>query len=464
MNQHKETKNENSSLIFYGGTGSVTGSNFMLKTDAKVFLIDCGLVQGSDEEEEKNWEDFAYNAHDVDVLFVTHAHADHIGRIPKLVRDGFKGVIYSTDATRDLAGVMFDDALAIARHEAKKKGKEHFYNEKDVEDTMGLWKTIDYHATTDLGEGFSVYFKDAGHVLGSVIVEISRNGKKIAFTGDLGNSPTPLLRPTEAVTDANYLLIESVYGDRDHKDVGSRTEDLKRIILETARRGGALVIPAFSIERTQILLYELNELVEAGEVPRMSVFLDSPLATRVTEIYKKHHNYFNETVQEDIKGGDAIFDFPGFQISETRDDSRRINSEPNPKIIIAGSGMSEGGRIMYHQKEYLSDQKSTMLIVGYQPVGGFGHALLNGAKEMHIFGEKVSVRAKIESIMSYSAHMQSSDLQEFAATAGESGVLEQVFVAMGEPKASLFLVQRLRDYFNLDAIAPEEGQSVEISF
>lgn len=464
MNQRTETNNKNSSLIFYGGTGSVTGANFMLKTDTKVFLIDCGLVQGSDEEEEKNWEDFPYDPSEVDVLFVTHAHADHIGRIPKLVRDGFKGVIYSTDATRDLASVMFDDALVIGRYEEKKNGKEHFYNEKNVEDTMSLWQTIEYHTMTNLGGEFSVYFKDAGHVLGSAIIEISRNGKKIAFTGDLGNSPTPLLRPTEAVTDADYLLMESVYGDRDHENVGSRTGELKRIILDTAKRGGALIIPAFSIERTQILLYELNELVEAGEVPRMSVFLDSPLATKVTEIYKKHEEYFNKTVREDIDGGDAIFDFPGFQISETRDDSRRIGGEPNPKIIIAGSGMSEGGRIMYHQKEYLSDPKSTMLIVGYQPVGGFGHALLNGVKEMHIFGEKVPVRAKIDSIMSYSAHMQSSDLQEFAATAAEAGTLKQVFVAMGEPKASLFLVQRLRDYYGLNAIAPEEGQRIEIGF
>jgi metallo-beta-lactamase family protein len=317
---------------------------------------------------------------------------------------------------------------------------------------------------TEVGEGFSVYFRDAGHVLGSAIIEITRNGKKIAFTGDLGNSPTPLLRPAENVTDANYLLIESVYGDRDHNDVGNRTEKLKKVILDTAARGGALIIPAFSIERTQILLYELNELVEADEVPKMSVFLDSPLATRVTDIYKKYQHYFNDAVQQDIGGGDNIFNFPGFQISETRDDSRRISGEPNPKIIIAGSGMSEGGRIMYHQKEYLSDPKSTMLIIGYQPVGGFGHALLSGVKDVHILGEKVPVRAKIESIMSYSAHMPSSALQEFLAKAGESGVLKRVFVAMGEPKSSLFLVQRARDYFGLDAIAPEEGQRIEIDF
>jgi metallo-beta-lactamase family protein len=464
MTQHVRTEKGESELIFYGGTGSVTGANFMLKTNTKTFLVDCGLIQGNDEEEQKNWDTFLYNPASVDVLFVTHAHADHIGRIPKLVRDGFQGVIYSTDATRDLARAMFDDALSIAHFEEKRAGKKHFYEEKDVTSALSLWKTIPYHIPTEIGDGFSVYFKDAGHVLGSAIIEITRNDKKIAFTGDLGNSPTPLLRPTENVTDANYLLIESVYGDRDHKDVGNRTEKLKRVILDTAKRGGALIIPAFSIERTQILLYELNELVEANEVSKMSVFLDSPLATRVTDIYKKYQNYFNETVQEDIDGGDKIFDFPGFQISETRDDSRRINSEPNPKIIIAGSGMSEGGRIMYHQKEYLSDPKSTMLIVGYQPVGGFGHALLNGAKEMHIFGEKVPVRAKIESVMSYSAHMPSSALQEFVAKAGEGGALKRVFVAMGEPKASLFLVQRLRDYFGLDAIAPEEGQRIEIDF
>jgi len=463
----KEGANTKSELIFYGGAGSVTGANFMLKVPPKTLLVDCGLMQGSDEDEAKNWDDFAYDPKTVDLLFVTHAHADHIGRIPKLVRDGFKGTIYSTDATRDLARVMFDDALSVAHFEEKKTGRKHFYDASDVERALSQWKTIDYHSETDLGDGVSVRFSDAGHILGSAIITFThtKDEKKrsISFTGDLGNSPTPLLRPVEHVTDSNYLLMESVYGDRDHEDKGNRSERLKRIILDLARRGGALIIPAFSIERTQVMLYELNELVEAGEVPTMPVFLDSPLAIKVTDIYKKYTRYFNEDIKSDIAGGDKIFDFPGFQISETREDSRRINSEPNPKIIIAGSGMSEGGRIMYHEKKYLSDPNSTMLIVGYQPVGGFGHALLNGVKKITVFGEKVTVRAKIESIMSYSAHMQSSDLQEFARIAGEKNTLERVFIAMGEPKASLFLVQRLRDYFGLDAIAPEEGQQIEIN-
>jgi len=457
-----------SELVSYGGAGMTTGANFMLKTDDNVVLFDCGLIQGSDEEEEKNWNPFGYDPSSVDMLFVSHAHADHIGRIPKLVRDGFSGVIYSTDATRDLARIMFDDALAIAKFERERGGREHFYDERDVESAFSLWKTIDYHAETGLGEGLSVVFKDAGHILGSAIITLTREheGRKrsFSFTGDLGNSPTPLLRPTEYILDSNYLLMESVYGDRDHRDVGRRGDELKRISLDAIRRGGALIIPAFSIERTQILLYELNELIESGELPQIPVFLDSPLAQSVTEVYKKYAHYFNEGVQKDIAGGDNIFDFPGLRISRTRDESKRIFYEPNPKIVIAGSGMSGGGRIQYHQKAYLSDPSCTMLIVGYQPVGGFGHALLNGVRAVNIFGERVAVRAKIESIMSYSAHMQLSDLQTFAEKASESGALERIFVAMGEPKASLFLVQRLRDYFGIDAVAPAEGEAIAVDF
>jgi metallo-beta-lactamase family protein len=457
-----------SELICYGGVGMATGANFMLKTDTSVILFDCGLIQGSDEEEMKNWSPFAYDPSRVDMLFVSHAHADHIGRIPKLVRDGFSGVIYSTDATRDLARIMFDDALTLARFEKEREGRDHFYDERDVESALGLWKTIDYHSETRLNDETKVMFRDAGHVLGSAIITLTRERegrqRSFSFTGDLGNSPTPLLRPTEHILDSNYILMESVYGDRNHDSVEQRGNKLKRIVQGALRRGGALIIPAFSIERTQIMLYELNELIESGELPRVPVFLDSPLAERVTEVYKKYAHYFNEKVQKDIAQGDSIFDFPGLRISETREESKRIFDEPNPKIIIAGSGMSEGGRIQYHQKAYLSDPSCTLLIVGYQPVGGFGHALLHGAKKVRILGEQITVRAKIESIMSYSAHMQLSDLQVFVEKASEGSALERVFVAMGEPKASLFLVQRLRDYFGVDAVAPAECEVVPIDF
>lgn len=452
-----------STLTFFGGAGSVTGSNFMVRTQDVVFLVDCGMYQGSQKEEEKNYEEFSYDPSEVDVLFVTHAHADHIGRIPKLVRDGFRGEIYSIDVTKDLAEVMFEDALSIAYHEKKETGKEHYFDENDVEQALSQWKTINYHEPLQV-KGLKVTAKDAGHILGSAIYEITRGDRTIAFTGDLGNAPTPLLRKPEPVTDAHYMVMESVYGDRNHEGKEGRTQVFSRIITETIERDGALVMPAFSIERTQVMLYELNELVESGDIPSVPVYLDSPLAIRVTEIYKQYTKYFNKDARGDIKEGDDIFDFPNFHFSPTREDSKEINSEPNPKIIIAGSGMSEGGRILHHERRYLEDPASTILIVGYQPPGGLGRALLDGTKTVTLFGEKISVHAHIESIMSYSAHMGSDDLIEYGSTAGESGALEKVFVAMGEPRSSSFLAQRLRDYHDIKAIVPEEGHTATIEF
>ncbi|MDP3735182.1 MAG: MBL fold metallo-hydrolase [bacterium] len=444
-------------LSFHGAVGTVTGANFLLETPEKKLLVDCGLFQGCKFSEDKNRESFGYDPATIDVLFVTHAHIDHVGRIPKLVRDGFRGVIYSTVATREIAAVMMSDSCGVLEKEARRAGTEPFYNEQDVSRTMALWRDMKLHDPLDLGGGLSVRLLDSGHILGSAMIEISYHGRRVVFTGDLGNSPAPLLSAPEPLSEADYLVMESVYGDRVHEAPEDRRHKLEMVIEDTVRAGGALLIPAFSLERTQVLLYHLNELVEHGRIPALPVFVDSPLAIKVTDIYKRHTAELRGEARREIEGGDDIFAFPRLKFTLSTEESKAINSAPNPKIIIAGSGMSQGGRIIHHERRHLPDPHSTLLLVGYQAAGSLGRLLQSGARKVTILGDEVPVRARVETISGYSAHMDSEGLLNFVA--GGVDTLKQVFVTMGEPKASLFLVQRLRDYLGVNAMVPEEGKS-----
>jgi len=451
---------ENLKLTFYGGAGHVTGANFVLeKGDGFKLMVDCGLMQGRSFDEDANSKPFKYDPSSIGALLVTHAHMDHIGRIPKLVRDGFTGVIYSTKETREIVELMFEDALSIMRYEARKNGREPIYESDDVKKALSLWKTVNYYEPQVVDE-YKVTFRDAGHILGSAIIEILYKGKKIVFSGDLGNSPTPLLKDTDTIESADYLIMESVYGDRNHDDVGDRTNKLKTILDDIVARKGTLVIPAFSLERTQVLLFELHKLIGHGKVPPMPVYLDSPLGIKVTEIYKNSAKHFNEKTKHIIASGDDIFKFPLLKFTSTKDESKEIDKTPGPKIVIAGSGMSHGGRVIFHEKEYLPDPNSTILLVGFQIPGSLGRQIQDGAKEVTIFKNKVKVNAKIESIMSYSAHKGSDDLLAFVDQTKDS--LKRVYVAMGEPKASLFLAQRIRDYLEVDAVVPDTDQSFEL--
>ncbi|PCI28058.1 MBL fold hydrolase [Candidatus Wolfebacteria bacterium] len=448
----------NLALTLYGGVGSVTGANFLLESEADNFrlLVDCGLIQGVKNSIEENSKPFGYEPATIKVLLITHAHLDHVGRIPKLFKDGFSGVIYSTPATKEMAELILRDSVRILSEKAKEEGKEPMYSTEHVDAAMFAWQTVKYHTEKDIGGGFSIYMKDAGHILGSAMIEITHSGKKVVFTGDLGNSPSPLLRDTEEVNDADYMVMESVYGDRNHEDRDQRREKFKRIVQDSIKRGGALLIPAFSIERTQILLHEINDLVESGAIPEVPVFLDSPLAIKVTRIYKDRQAQFNKGVRDEIASGDDIFNFPNLTLTETREESKKINNVPNPKIIIAGSGMSSGGRIIYHEERYLPDPNSTVILPGYQAVGTRGRHLDEGLKIIDIKGRKIQVKARIEKITGFSGHKDSEHLVEFVADTKDT--VKKVFVAMGETKASLFLVQRLRDYLEVDAIHPEVGK------
>lgn len=449
-------------LTFCSGVGTATGANFLMETpEGKKILVDCGLIQGVEHAQQVNAQKFIYNPAEIDYLFVTHAHADHIGRIPRLIKEGFKGGIYSTPETKALASVMLPDILMQLTREAKEANLEPMYSAEHVEKTIQLWQEIDYHLPQTIAE-FTVDFKDAGHILGSSMITFARNGKSIVFTGDLGNTPSPLLKDTEKLQSPTYLVMESVYGDRNHESKAERGEKFKQAIIECHTAGGTLLIPSFSIERTQVLLHELNHLIENKEVPQIPVFFDSPLAEKVTDVYKKYRKNFNRHIQEDFAAGDDIFNFPGLKTIRTHEDSEELSKIKGSKIIIAGSGMSVGGRILQHEINYLGDPQSTLLLVGYQAVGTLGRKLQDGATNVRISGVEVDVHARIRGIYGYSSHKDSDHLIEFVQDNQNS--LKKVFVAMGEPKASLFLVQRLRDYLGVDAIYPQLGKSVTLEF
>jgi metallo-beta-lactamase family protein len=451
-----------SQLGFYGGVGSVTGANFMLDTGEVAILVDCGLEQGSDFASEINAEPFVYNPSDIDYLFVTHAHADHIGRIPKLVKDGFAGVIYSTTPTKALAAIMLEDALKVMKYEYERYGKQILYDAPDISAALRLWKTVDYDETITLPTDIKVHYTDAGHILGSGMIHFERGGKKIVFTGDIGNVPQPLLNPPVVPTDYDYLVMESVYGDRLHEEVAERTSMLKHYIEDTRRKDGTLIIPAFSLERTQAMLLEINNMVESGDIAPIPVYLDSPLAITVTGEYRTYVKYLKDSVQEQIRGGDDIFDFSGLEFTKTVKESHEIDSVKGAKIIIAGSGMSHGGRIRRHEQNYLNDPKTTVLLVGYQSAGSLGRILQDGAKKVQIDGEWTKVKATIVTIRGFSGHADRDQLVGLVAEGCAKA--KQVFVVMGEERSSLFLTQRLRDYVGLNAMAPDANQEIEIDF
>lgn len=446
-------------LHFYGGVRSVTGANYLLEAGGKKILIDCGLRQGIGFCDEVNCEPFPYKPEEIDAVFVTHAHIDHTGRLPKLVKAGYKNKIYSTSPTRDFAELLLLDSEHIIRKETDRLQVAPLYGTEDVINLMKMWEGVSYHQTIFVGD-VRVTPYNAGHILGSSFYFIEVEGKRVVFSGDLGNFPAPIIKNTEFIDNVDYALIESTYGGRVHEPPAEREDKLKKIIEEAVAKKGTLMIPAFAMERTQDLLYQLNDLVENGKIPKVPVYLDSPLAIKLTTVYQKYNSYFNDEARELIAGGDKIFNFPGLHLALQTEQSKDINNVPGPKIIIAGSGMMQGGRIIHHARRYLPDKNSTLLFIGYQAGGSLGRKIFDGAKNVKIFGEEVAVNSKIEAIGGYSAHADQPRLIEWLRPMAKN--LKKVYACMGEPDQAEALVQKIKSELGVNAEIPEVGQVVEL--
>ena len=457
-------------LHFHGGAKVVTGVNYLLETDQAKILVDCGLFQGSKELEARNGEPFAYSAKEIDAVIVTHSHLDHVGRLPQLIAAGFDGKIFATPPCVDFARVILEDSVKVLAEKAQHAGVVPLFSQEEVEEVMRHFAPTDYYKKTQAAPGLAFTFHDAGHILGSAIIELEADGRKIVFSGDLGHPPAPLLRAPDYLKSADYVLVESTYGDRNHESAEESKEKVENVIEDALVRGGALMIASFAMERTQQLLYHLNELMEKKRVPPIPVFIDSPLAIRITEVYKRYPQYYNKQAVAEIDSGDDIFNFPGLKFTVSSKESKEINDVPSPKIIIAGSGMSQGGRIVHHEVRYLSDKRNTLLMVGYQAEGTLGRRLADGEKKVEILDQPVEVKAKIERISGYSAHADQFYLMDwiksftkpgFANGSGQAE-LKKVFVVQGEAEPAATLASLIRDELGIETAVPEMGEVVEL--
>lgn len=468
-------------ITFLGATKMVTGSNFLVEGAGKKFLVDCGMYQGGDRDEMQNHEPFAYDVNEIDFMLLTHAHIDHSGRIPKLYKEGYRNPVITTKATRDLCSIMLPDSGHIQEQEIewrnrkrKREGKEPLpplYTAQDGIDTMEIFKPVNYDEIIGIDPNIYVRFNDAGHMLGSAIIEVwvKEDGKetKAVFTGDLGNNDIPLLSSPTMIETADYLVMESTYGGRLHMRNDDKANLFLNIVSETLDKGGTVVIPSFAVGRTQEILYELNNLkdVQEGEdfkkkyatLMKAPVYVDSPLAISATEIFKENANLFDEETQAVIESGDNPLEFPGLQFTRTADESKALNEKNESSIIISASGMCEVGRIKHHLKHHLWDPNSTILFVGYQAPGTLGRRIVDGEKRVKIFGEEIAVNARIEYIEGYSGHADQEWLMNFVYSFITKP--KHIFLVHGEPTGQEILKSKIVDEIGLPVTIPEYGQT-----
>ncbi|HNX11255.1 MAG TPA: MBL fold metallo-hydrolase [bacterium] len=447
-------------LSFHGACREVTGSCSLLEWDGHKILIDCGLFQGERFALERNHEDFHFNPAELDVVFLTHAHLDHCGRLPKLYKDGFRGKVYATDATRDLAELMLLDAAHIIAGEAEMSASEPLYTEADVAGLMPLFETLPYHESTAIFPGLKVMLYDAGHILGSAMFQFFINDegteKKIVFSGDLGNSPSPIVRNLDFISGTDVLICESTYAGSVHENKEEGIAKIQKAILETASRGGNLIIPIFALEKTQEILFELNYLVENKLVPKLPIFLDSPLAIKALAVYRQYEKYYNQKSLDLIRSGDDLFNFPGLKLTPSSAESKAINGALPPNIILASSGMGVGGRVPYHLKFNLEGPRNQVLLVAYQAPGTPGRALLRGDKQVSIMNERVRVRAKIALTNAFSSHADENQVVDYIKHF-VSPQPSRIFLNHGEDENALELSAKLSREFKLRAEVPQYG-------
>ncbi len=469
-------------ITFFGATRTVTGSNVLVETNEKKFILDCGLYQGQEKEIMLNSDQFVFTPSGIDFMLLSHAHIDHSGRIPKLYVDGFRGPIYATKATCDLCTIMLPDSGYIQESEVewlnrkrKREGKHEvppLYTYDDAVDSLSLFEKVQYDEIIQIDKNIRVRFTDAGHMLGSSIIEIwvNEDGKeqKIVFTGDLGNNDIPLLREPSTVDEADILIMESTYGDRVHEKKENKAEEFLNVVSSTLENGGNVIIPSFAVGRTQEILYELqkskqsddpNFRREFDEVMHAPVYVDSPLATSATEIFLKNLDCLDEFVQKDIREGKRPLEFPGLRFTQSVEESKELNEHANKSIIISASGMCEVGRIKHHLKHNLWRSDSTILFVGYQATGTLGRKIVDGAKVVRIFGEEISVNARIEYIEAFSGHADKEGLLRFVESFKKRP--KQVFLVHGDEDAQKNLASEIKERFDLPVEIPMRGDVYE---
>ena len=471
-------------ITFLGATKTVTGSNFLVEGAGKKFIVDCGMYQGSTKDEMKNSEPFLFDVNEIDFMLLTHAHIDHSGRIPKLYNEGYRRPIYATKATCDLCSIMLPDSGHIQEMEIewrnrkrKREGKEALpplYTAADAIKSMEIFKPIKYDEIIEIDPNIHVRFNDAGHMLGSSIIEVwvNENGEEIktVFTGDLGNNDIPLLSSPTMIERTDYLVMESTYGGRLHNRNDDKAKMFLNIVSDTLEKGGTVVIPSFAVGRTQEILYELNNLKEQQDDEKFKkeyeklmsapVYVDSPLAISATEVFKENMDLFDEETQEIMKRGDNPLEFPGLKFTRTADESKELNEKNEPSIIISASGMCEVGRIKHHLKHNLWNPNSTILFVGYQAPGTLGRKIVDGAKTVKIFGEEIAVNARIEYIEGYSGHADQEWLMNFIDSYINKP--KHIFLVHGEPEGQKVLKEKLLETTDIPVTIPEYGEDYKL--
>jgi metallo-beta-lactamase family protein len=463
-------------LSFLGAAGGVTGSCYLVETEGRRIFVDCGMFQERGQSE-RNWKPFAVAPDRIDAVLLTHAHLDHCGLLPRLAREGFRGPIYCTAPTAEMGRIVMLDSARLQAEDAENKRKRHeregrkgpypavpLYSEKDAQRASSLFRAVDLGRRVDMGDGVAAEFFEAGHILGSASIRLktgSNGGSRtVHFSGDIGRWNKPILNDPAPRQPADYLVIESTYGDRVHEGEERIEGRLKDIVRSTVEAGGNLVIPSFAIERSQEVLFYLNTLLLANQIPHLLVFLDSPMATRVTEVFARHPAYLDEETHNLIRAHNSPFDIPGLVTTRSSEESKAINRVKGSVVIIAGAGMCTGGRIKHHLVRNVTRPESAVLFVGYQAEGTLGREIQGGAKQVRILGEILSVRAKIFSIEGFSGHADRNELLRWAGDSKPDP--RRVFVTHGEPEASRSFSEFLKEKRGWEVSVPSTGEAVEL--